>query len=58
MCMAVLPTCSPTHHVCSAHDGQKRVSDPLRLELQKVVSHPVRLGIEPRSTGREASALK
>jgi hypothetical protein len=28
-------------HVCSAPEGQKRVSDPLELELQVVVSHPL-----------------
>lgn len=34
--MYVCATCLP-----SAHEGQKRVSDPLRLELQTVVRHQV-----------------
>lgn len=32
----------PVHH--SAHGGQERVSDPLRLESQTVVSHHVGVG--------------
>lgn len=41
-----------------AYRGQKRVSDPLELELQEVVSHLIwMLGIELRSYGRAVSAL-
>ena len=37
--------------------GQKRVSDPLGLELQMGVSHFVGAGDEPRSAAREAGLL-
>jgi hypothetical protein len=31
-------------HICSVHRDQKRVSDPLELELEKVVSQHVGAG--------------
>jgi hypothetical protein len=31
MCMSVLPACVYVYHVCSAHGGQKSVSDLLEL---------------------------
>jgi hypothetical protein len=34
--------CAP--HACSAHGGQKRTTDPLKLNLQMVVSHHVDAG--------------
>ena len=37
-----------------AHGGQKKASDPLKLDLQMVVSHCVSAGIEPGSFGRAA----
>ena len=39
--MGVLLAYMPMYHivVCSAHGGDKRVSDPLGLEFQTVVSH-------------------
>ena len=30
--------------MCRAHGGQKKVSDPLELELQLVLSHQVSVG--------------
>ena len=45
MHMSVLPEnmlCAP--HLCSTRRGQKRTSEPLELELQMVVTHPVGAG--------------
>lgn len=39
MCMTVLPTHIYVHHVCLVPTGQKRASDPLKLELWMVVSY-------------------
>lgn len=44
-------------YVFGAHGGQKRVLDPLKLELQMILSHLWVLGIEPGSCGRAASDL-
>ena len=41
----------------SALAGQKRVLDPLGLELQRTVSCYVVLGLKPRSSERAAAAL-
>ena len=39
MCLGVLPVCNSVHHVYAwSLGGQKRVSDVLDLELQKVMS--------------------
>lgn len=39
---ACLPTCMSRNHACaSANRGQKRILDPLELELQTVVDHLV-----------------
>lgn len=36
-------------HMCSAHDGQKRATDPLVLELEADVNYIIRvLETEPR----------
>lgn len=43
--------------MCSAHRGQKRASDLLKLQLEMVVTYHVVLGIEPRDSGKAASAL-
>lgn len=43
--------------MADAHGGQKRVTDPLGLETQKVVSHQWVLGTTLGSFGRTASAL-
>lgn len=50
-------------HIClcimympCACEVQKRILDPLKLELQKLVSHPMWvLGIVPGSSGRAVS---
>lgn len=45
MCMVVcLSVCLCTVLVPGAQEGQKRVSDPLELDLQKVVNHHVSAG--------------
>lgn len=41
----------------SAHRGQKKVLDPLELELQTNVSHHVNIGNRPRSSERVGKAL-
>ena len=45
MCMFVY-----VHRSAVAHRGQKRASDPLELELQKVVSHHVIIESPPEMT--------
>ena len=58
-----LPMCASehmnVHQKCAgAYTGQNKTSDPLELQLQMVVNQPVwLLGIKPRSSAREASAL-
>lgn len=42
--MCVLPACMYTTCMPGARGGQKRMSDPLELELQMVESHHVVLG--------------
>lgn len=45
-------------HVFSAHVGQKMVSEPLEVEFQTVMRWLLwALGIEPRSSGKAASAI-
>lgn len=44
-------------HAYSTQRDQKRVTDPLGLELQRFVMYHVALGIEPRSSERVASVL-
>lgn len=51
-------------HVClcifctpGIHRGQKRALDPLELEFYIFVSHEVKQGIEPESSGRATSVL-
>lgn len=47
------------HEPLSTSGGQKRASDPLELELEKVVSHLIWvLATEPGSSVRGVSALK
>ena len=47
--------CAPC--VCSAHEGQKRrVSDPLEMELEMVISHQVDAELE--FSARTTNALK
>lgn len=36
--MCILPSCTSVYHVCTAHGGQKSVSEPLELELQVVAN--------------------
>jgi hypothetical protein len=43
MCLGVLPACVSVYFV-HALKGQKRVSDPLELELHVVVSYRVNAG--------------
>ena len=38
MYIGVLPACMSVYHVCLVHMGQKWASDPLKQELQIVVS--------------------
>lgn len=58
-----LPACASEHmHVhqkcAGVYTGQDKTSDALELQLQMVVKQPGRLlGIKPRSSTREASAL-
>ena len=41
MCMTVFSMCMYVHHMCACDQrGQKRASDPLKLELQKVCELP------------------
>lgn len=42
-CHCVMCVCAHVHKPMGAgnHGGQKRVFDPLRLEFQEVVEHPV-----------------
>ena len=49
-CFASMYVCVP-----SIQGGQKRVSDPLELELQMVVSYHVILGAEPVSPARTSA---
>lgn len=44
MCMGVVLACMSLHHMCAVSSGQKRVSDPLELELGLVVSHQMDAG--------------
>ena len=44
MDVGVLPACMPVFGVCSALEGQKRALDPLKLELQVIVSHHMGAG--------------
>lgn len=37
MCMGDLPACMSVYHMPCVYRGQKKVSDPLGLELQTVV---------------------
>lgn len=47
MFMDVLPACMSVHHMrVWCRGGQRRVSDPLELELQTVVSHHVGVPLE------------
>ena len=58
-CVACISVCEP--HVCLVPVKVRRGCelDPLRLELQKVVTHhgDARNQPQPRSSGRAASAL-
>lgn len=59
--MCVLPTCMsyvPHVYLCTGRD-QKRASDPLKLELQMVVSHHTGAGNRSwnRNTGTETSLV-
>jgi len=57
--MGVLPTDVSVHHCMhGTQRSQRRVSDLLGLELQTVVNHHMVLRIEPKSSGKAASALK
>lgn len=50
MYVGILPAYMSVTHGCSAHGGQTRSSDPLRLELNVVVSLAIMwvMGSEPR----------
>lgn len=45
-------------HVCHAHGSQKRVWDPMELEFQRVMSHYVCAGTEPKSPLWAESAFR
>ena len=49
MCTACMP---------SAYGDQMKVSNPLELELQMVMSYGVRLGAEPESSTREMLSVE
>lgn len=57
MCMSILRTWMWTTCEPGALGGQKRMSDPLELELQMIMSHHKVLGIQPRSSERAVQAL-
>lgn len=42
--MSVLPMCTPEHHMHTVPKEATRVSDVLRLELQRIVCHHVGAG--------------
>lgn len=44
--MGVLPACISMHHMCAGVLRGQKKSDPLKLELQFVISHHVVLRIE------------
>ena len=46
--MSVLPACLSTLRITDAHTGQKRVSDSLELEVERVVSHHMNAGNRTR----------
>jgi hypothetical protein len=52
-----LHLCLCIRYMPSTSGSQKRASDPLDVEFQRVVSHHWVLGIEPRSSARVSSAL-
>lgn len=39
------------------YSGQRRALDPLKLELEVVISHHMVLGIKPKTSEKAASAL-
>lgn len=49
-CLYVYALCT-----CTSCRSQRRISDPLELDLQKVVSHQVDAGIEPTTSERAVS---
>lgn len=55
MCVSL---CEDTHVIVGIYTVQKRVLDPLRLELQTLMSHqPLELGTEPESLARTVYTL-
>lgn len=44
-------------HVCGVCRGQKRALDFMEVELDRVVSYYVVLGLKPQSSGRVTSVL-
>jgi hypothetical protein len=57
MHLGVLPTYMSVYHVHNAHRGvQKRISDPLELQLQRAASCHVGAGKHTRLSGDAANA--
>lgn len=54
---AGFPTCMSVKHMSAVLQDQQEVSDPLELVLQAGKSLHMVMGIEPRLSGRLASAL-
>jgi hypothetical protein len=55
VCLCVFARVSMHCIYAGTPGGQKRASDPQKLELQVLVSHHVGLGTKPRSSARAAS---
>lgn len=55
--MGVLPGYVFESHVCDTHKVQKRLLDPLELELKAVVNHHMGAGTEPGTSAKVVSAL-
>lgn len=55
--MGVLPVYVFESHVCDTLKVQKRLLDPLELELKAVVNHHMGAGTEPGTSAKVVSAL-
>lgn len=53
----VLPALMSVHHTCSVYGAQEWASDHLELELPKLMSYHVVLGLKSCSSTKAASVL-